>query len=117
MVAPISKASWLTRFLQFRDTPISQLCISAFEEVYKRHASKLSISIQSSELNETHLDPVICVYDTQSKEIIAQIFNFIDVLGGKQGVTADAIEKYLIVRGIIEPKGSDYATALQTKKD
>ena len=98
--------------MAFRDTPISQLCISAFEEVYKRHSSKLSISIQVSELNEIHLDPVICVYDKESKEIIAQIFNFIDVLGGKQGVTADAIEKYLMVRGIIEPKGSDYSSLL-----
>ena len=100
-----------------RDTPISQSCISAFEEVYKRHSSKLSISIQSSELNETHLDPVVYIYDNQSKEIIAQIFNFIDVLGGKQSVTADLIEKYLMVRGVIAPKGSDYENVLQTKKD
>ena len=55
----------------YRDTPISQQCIAAFEDVYRRHNDKVSVLIQTSELAETHLDPVICVYDAQSKEIVA----------------------------------------------
>ena len=77
----------------------------------------MSVLIQTSELAETHLDPVICIYDTQSKEIVAQIFNFIDTLGGKSSINPDAIEKFLMVRGILEPQGGDYANVLQSKKD
>ena len=80
-------------YVPCRDTPISKQCIAAFEEVYKRNNDKLSILIQQSELVETHLDPVVCVFDNSNKEIISQIFNFIDTMGGKDQITADEIER------------------------
>lgn len=52
-------------------------------------------------------DPVVCVIDTQTKAVLSQTFNFIDVLGGKQLINADNIERFFAVRGVFEPKGSD----------
>ena len=66
---------------------------------------------------ETHLDPVVCVFDNTNKEIIAQIFNFIDTMGGKDNITADEIERFLQVRGILEPDNGDYKKVLKYKKD
>jgi len=43
------------------------------------------------------------VIDTQSKAMLSQTFNFIDVLGGKQLINAENIEKFFAVRGIFEP--------------
>ena len=100
-----------------RDTPISKQCIAAFEEVYKRYNDKLSILIQQSELVETHLDPVVCVFENSSKEIISQIFNFIDTMGGKDQINPDEVERFLQVRGILEPTNGDYKQVLKYKKD
>ena len=63
------------------------------------------------------MDPVLCVYDSQSKEIVAQVFNFIDVLGGKQQINPDSLERFLAVRGIIQPKQSDVELLQQGKKE
>ena len=77
----------------------------------------MNVRVQTAELAENHLDPVVCVYAVQTKELVAQIFNFIDTLGGKEGVNADEIERFLQVRAVLEPKGSDYKQVLKYKKD
>ena len=38
-------------------------------------------------------------------------------MGGKSSINPDAIEKFLMVRGILEPEGGDYANVLHGKKD
>ena len=81
--------------------------IKAFEEVYRRHNDRLRILIQQTRLQEAAHDPVVCVVDTQSKAIVSQTFNFIDVLGGKQLINADNIEKFFAIRGVFQPKGDD----------
>ena len=50
---------------------------------------------------------MVCVIDTQTKAMLSQTFNFIDVLGGKQLINADNIERFFAVRGVFEPSGSD----------
>ena len=57
--------------------------IKAFEEVYRRNNDRLRIVIQQTRLQESAHDPVVCVIDTQTKAMLSQTFNFIDVLGGK----------------------------------
>ena len=52
-------------------------------------------------------DPSVCVVDTQSKAMLSQTFNFIDVLGGKQLINADNIERFFAIRGVFEPQGAD----------
>jgi len=39
--------------------------------------------------------------------MLSQTFNFIDVLGGKSLINADNICKFLAIRGVFEPSGSD----------
>jgi len=58
------------------------------------------------------LEPIVCVYETgankkevQQGDMLCQIFNFIDVLGGKEGMAAGNLERVLKTRGIL--KGSD----------
>jgi len=81
--------------------------IKAFEEVYKRNNDKVRILIQQTKLQDAAHDPVVCVIDTQSKAMMSQTFNFIDVLGGKQLISADNIERFFAVRGVFQPKGDD----------
>lgn len=81
--------------------------IKAFEEVYRRHNNKVRIIIQQTKLMETAHDPVVCVIDTQTKEMLSQTFNFIDVLGGKSLINAENIERFLAIRGIMQPSGPD----------
>ena len=61
----------------------------------------MSLEVQSSKLSKTHLDPYIFVYDQKTKQVVSQIFNFIDVIGGKSLVNAEQIEKFLAIRGIL----------------
>lgn len=69
---------------------MSKVAIQAFEQVYKQNSSKLSVLIQATQLSETHLDPVCCVYDSASKELVSQVFNFIDLIGGKNQLTVES---------------------------
>jgi hypothetical protein len=73
-----------------RESPASKQVIQAFEHLYKKYQSKLSVLIQPLTLAEAHLDPVCCVYDNSSKEIVSQIFNFVDVMGGKSAVNLES---------------------------
>ena len=77
--------SKLTIVLNFinKEAAVNQLMIKAFEEVYRRNNSKVRILIQQTKLIEAAHDPVVCVIDTQTKAMLSQTFNFIDVLGGK----------------------------------
>ena len=63
------------------------------------------------------MDPVVFVVDNKSKEIVSQIFGFVDILGGKALINADQIEKFLAVRGILEPKGTDIEAIMHGKKE
>lgn len=58
-------------------------------------------------ISDAHLDPICCVYDSNSKEIVTQVFNFIDTMGGKTALTLEGIEKFFIIRGILEPIDHD----------
>ena len=57
------------------------------------------------------------VYENETKESVAQVFNFFDLLGGKDNVNAIEVERFLQIRGILEPKGGDYKQVLKYKKD
>ena len=111
---PIPQKIWqahpkLTIVLNFinKDTAVNQLMIKAFEEVYRRNSQRLRIIIQQTRLQEAAHDPVVCVIDSQTKVILSQTFNFIDVLGGKQLINAENLERFFAIRGVFEPKGSD----------
>jgi hypothetical protein len=45
---------------------------------------------------------MICIQDKQSEEIISQVYNFIDHMGGKESLNVQGVERFMIVRGIIE---------------
>ena len=53
------------------------------------HADKLTYEVRNCSLIEEHLEPIFCVYPSAGKgkkedqEMICQIFNFVDVVGGK----------------------------------
>jgi hypothetical protein len=65
------------------------MAILAFDQLYRKYSDKLSVLIQPLTISDAHLDPICCVYDSASKEIVAQIFNFIDTMGGKNALTLD----------------------------
>jgi len=44
------------------------------------------------------------VTDKKTNEILTNIFNFVDMAGGAQNITAESLEKFLMTRGILEPK-------------
>jgi hypothetical protein len=48
------------------------------------------VSIQLTILNDDHTEPHITITDRKSGEILSQTFNFLDLLGGKQAVTAES---------------------------
>lgn len=79
------------------------MAITAFDQLYQKYSDKLSVLIQPLTISDTHLDPILCVYDSVSKEIVAQVFNFIDTLGGKGALTLEGVEKFFVIRGILEP--------------
>ena len=95
-------------FRIYRDTPTSKQCIQAFEEVVKRNNNKLSLRIDISELNEAHMLPDMSIIEGGSNECVAQVFNYFDLLGGKDSMNGAEVERFLQVRGILEPKGGDY---------
>jgi len=41
-------------------------------------------------LNDDHTEPHICVTNSKTGEILSQIFNFLDFIGGKSAVTAES---------------------------
>ena len=63
------------------------------------------------------MDPYVCVYDQRSKEIVSQVFNFIDTLGGKQAINPESIEKFLTMRGILKPSANGLEAITSNKKD
>jgi len=71
-------------------------------------------------MTEEHLEPIICFYPSKGKksssedEMLCQIFNFVDVIGGKQGITSQNIEKVLKIRGLIEPSNANEAKELDS---
>jgi hypothetical protein len=49
--------------------------------------------------------------------LLSQTFNFIDVLGGKQLINADNIQRFFAVRGVFEPTGSDIELIGQGRRE
>ena len=47
------------------------MAILAFDSLYKKYSDKLSVLIQPLTLSDAHLDPICCVYESNSKEIVA----------------------------------------------
>lgn len=41
--------------------------------------------------------------DKKTNEILTNIFNFVDMAGGAQNITTESLEKFLMMRGILEP--------------
>jgi len=46
--------------------------------------------------------------------MLCQIFNFVDIIGGKQGLTAENIEKTFKIRGLFEPSSKAEAKELES---
>ena len=82
------------------------MLIASLDKLYKSlEGDKLKIEVQTCTLIEEHLEPIFCAYPNKGKnskeevEMICQIFNFIDVLGGKEGLTAES--KFLLWLNVI----------------
>ena len=56
------------------------------------------------------------IQDKATTEIVCQIYNFVDLMGGVSSLTVDSIEKFLITRGVIKPPG-ELKKTLTDKKD
>ena len=52
--------------------------------------------------------PDMSIIENGSNECVAQVFNYFDLLGGKDSMNGAEVERFLQVRGILEPKGGDY---------
>ena len=61
--------------------------------------------------------PDMSIIENGSNECVAQVFNYFDLLGGKDSMNGAEVERFLQVRGILEPKGGDYKQVLKYKKD
>jgi hypothetical protein len=46
----------------------------------------MSVQAQNLLLMEDHLLPMISVYERSSGEVIAQVFNFVDICAGSDGL-------------------------------
>ena len=68
----------------YRDSQSAKQVMAVFDQVYKKHASskKFSVSAQSCSLLADHLMPMMTIEDRGQEEIVCQVFNFIDVMGG-----------------------------------
>jgi|TARA_B110000305_G_C19361422_1_gene599661 hypothetical protein len=56
------------------------------------------------------------IQDKSTQEIVCQIYNFVDLMGGVSNMTVDTIEKFLITRGVLKPPG-ELKKTLTDKKD
>jgi hypothetical protein len=76
----------------FSEAAMSKLLVQALEKLAKS-SDKLTFELKHCTLIEEHLEPILCVYPNAGKnkevELVGQIFNFIDVLGGKEGLNTE----------------------------
>lgn len=77
--------------------------------------------MQQCLLTDEHLEPIVCVYPAKAKkgevaeqEMLCQIFNFVDTIGGKANLTAQNIERTFKIRGIFEPSSKAEAKELES---
>ena len=89
--------------------------------------------MQQCLLTDEHLEPIVCVYPAKAKkgevaeqEMLCQIFNFVDTIGGKANLTAQSkyfksvnidhsdIERTFKIRGIFEPSSKAEAKELES---
>jgi len=106
----------VTVYLRSKENAVGKALIAAFEAVQKAHSQTLSVSLQMTILNDDHAEPHVCVTDARSGQIVNQCFNFVDHLGGKTAVTADNVEKWLVMRGIVQPTEEQLKEVLKTQK-
>ena len=66
----------------FRDSAPSKAVMAVFDKLYQRHSKKISVSAQNSELLDDHLLPMMQIIDKQNQNILCQVFNFVDHMGG-----------------------------------
>lgn len=50
----------------------------------------MNIVAQNARLIEEHLLPMMVIQDRNTGEIVSQVFNFIDLMGGKQQLTLES---------------------------
>ena len=65
--------------------------MALFDQLYKKYNKKISVSAQSSALLEDHLLPMMQVQDKATGDIVSQVFNFVDQMGG---MTQDIAGKF-----------------------
>lgn len=56
------------------------------------------------------------IQDKSTQEIVCQVYNFVDLMGGLNNLSVDTIEKFLITRGVLRPPG-ELKKTLTEKKD
>jgi hypothetical protein len=69
---------------------VAKQATEAFKQLEKKHSKNMVTSAQNSKLFEDHLLPMLFVQDRDSGEIITQIFNFLDLIGGKNQLTPES---------------------------
>lgn len=99
------------------ESATNKLLIAAFDQVYKKHSGRMAISVLPLTFEEDSLEPILQVLDKKTDQILAQVFNVIDTIGGKQAISVETIEKFLVSRGIIEPLGTELTQVLRTQKE
>ena len=70
-----------------RDTELAKLALESFKTLETKYAKRVTVSILNSKLSEDHLMPMLVVQDLNSGDILQQVFNFIDIMGGKPNLT------------------------------
>ena len=70
-------------------------------------------------MGDDHTEALLCISDPKGNNIVGQTFNFIDYIGGKASISSESknglwekfiildIEKYLVLKGVIEPPTGD----------
>lgn len=88
--------------MKYRDSTQAKQVVPLFDQIYKKHSKKMSVSAMSSTMFADHMLPMVQITDKKNGEVVAQIFNFIDQIDDPQNLTANNIEKFLIARGILQ---------------
>ena len=67
--------------------------MEVFEQIYKKYSKRLSVASQTCTLMEDHLLPMIQVQDRANGEIVMQVFNFVDQMGGLDQLNSEGKSK------------------------
>jgi hypothetical protein len=69
---------------------VAKQAAEVFKQLEKKYTKNIITSAQNSKLFEDHLLPMLFVQDRSSGEIVTQIFNFLDLIGGKNQLTPES---------------------------